>query len=398
MPGVTSKLLQRPCWIVHTNEKVHEVLREGLPQSPLYNGQITSIGPRYCPSIETKIVTFADKTSHQLFIEPEGATTHEMYLNGFSSSLPWEVQFEALRHIPALENVHAFRPGYAIEYDFFDPTQLNHTLESKLVKNLFLAGQVNGTTGYEEAAGQGLIAGINAHQNITGGEPFTLARNEAYIGVLIDDLVTCGVDEPYRMFTSRAEHRILLRQDDADMRLTEKGYRLGLATQERYELMCAKRKQVEDLTAFCREYTVKAVVINPVLEAHGMQPLTQGQRLHDLLLRPQLTMSILAEALPDLQSQIDKLEAARRDEIVEATEIAIKYRGYIERETLIADRVARLDNVTLKGKFDYSQIHQISTEARQKLQAIDPETVGQASRIPGVSPSDINILLVLLGR
>ena len=398
MPGVTSKLPQRPCWIVHTNEKVHEVLREGLPQSPLYNGQITSIGPRYCPSIETKIVTFADKTSHQLFIEPEGATTHEMYLNGFSSSLPWDVQIEALRHIPALENVHAFRPGYAIEYDFFDPTQLYHTLESKIVENLFLAGQVNGTTGYEEAAGQGLIAGINAYQRITGGEPFTLARNEAYIGVLIDDLVTCGVDEPYRMFTSRAEHRILLRQDDADMRLTEKGYRLGLATQERYELMCAKRRQVEDLTAFCREYTVKAVVINPVLEAHGMQPLTQGQRLHDLLLRPQLTMSILAEALPDLQSQIDKLEAARRDEIVEATEIAIKYRGYIERETLIADRVARLDNVTLKCKFDYSQIHQISTEARQKLQAIDPETVGQASRIPGVSPSDINILLVLLGR
>ena len=398
MPGVSSKLPQRPCWIVHTNEDVHEVLREGLPQSPLYNGQITSIGPRYCPSIETKIVTFADKTSHQLFIEPEGARTHEMYLNGFSSSLPWEVQFEALRRIPALKNVHAFRPGYAIEYDFFDPTQLNHTLESKLVKNLFLAGQVNGTTGYEEAAGQGLIAGINAHQNITGGEPFTLARNEAYIGVLIDDLVTCGVDEPYRMFTSRAEHRILLRQDDADMRLTEKSYRLGLATHERYELMCAKRTQVEELTAFCREYTVKTAVINPVLEAHGMQPLSQGQRLHDLLLRPQLNMSILAEALPDLQARIDALEDARREEIVEATEIAIKYRGYIERETLIAERVARLDNVTLRGKFDYAQIHQISTEARQKLQAIDPETVGQASRIPGVSPSDINILLVLLGR
>ena len=321
-----------------------------------------------------------------------------MYLNGFSSSLPWEVQFEALRRIPALKNVHAFRPGYAIEYDFFDPTQLNHTLESKLVKNLFLAGQVNGTTGYEEAAGQGLIAGINANQNITGGEPFTLARNEAYIGVLIDDLVTCGVDEPYRMFTSRAEHRILLRQDDADMRLTEKSYRLGLATQERYELMCAKRTQVEELTAFCCEYTVKTAVINPVLEAHGMQSLSQGQRLHDLLLRPQLNMSILAEALPDLQARIDALEDARREEIVEATEIAIKYRGYIERETLIAERVARLDNVTLRGKFDYAQIHQISTEARQKLQAIVPETVGQASRIPGVSPSDINILLVLLGR
>ena len=398
LPGVTSELPQRPCWIVHTNEKVHEVLREGLPQSPLYNGQITSIGPRYCPSIETKIVTFADKTSHQLFIEPEGATTHEMYLNGFSSSLPWEVQIEALRHIPALRDVHAFRPGYAIEYDFFDPTQLYHTLESKIIKNLFLAGQVNGTTGYEEAAGQGLIAGINAHNNVHGGQPFTLARNEAYIGVLIDDLVTCGVDEPYRMFTSRAEHRILLRQDDADMRLTEKGYRLGLATRTRFDLMCSKREQMDHLTAYCRETTVKTAAINPTLEALGMQPLTQGQRLHDLLLRPQLNMAILAEALSELRAQIDGLEDARRDEIVEAAEIAIKYRGYIERETLIADRVARLDNVTLRGKFDYSQIHQISTEARQKLQAIDPETVGQASRIPGVSPSDINILLVLLGR
>ena len=398
LPGIKSELPQRPCWIVHTNEQVHQVLQQGLPLSPLYNGQITSIGPRYCPSIETKIVTFADKTSHQLFIEPEGATTHEMYLNGFSSSLPWEVQIEALRHIPALKDVHAFRPGYAIEYDFFDPTQLSHTLESKIVKNLFLAGQVNGTTGYEEAAGQGLIAGINAHQNVTNGEPFTLARNEAYIGVLIDDLVTCGVDEPYRMFTSRAEHRILLRQDDADMRLTEKSYRLGLATAERYELMASKREQIDRLTDFCKHYTVKTALVNPTLETHCMQPLTQGQRLHDLLLRPQLNMSILAEALPELKAQIDSIEAQRREEIVEAAEIAIKYRGYIERETLIADRVARLDNVTLKGKFDYSQIHQISTEARQKLQAIDPETVGQASRIPGVSPSDINILLVLLGR
>ena len=315
MPGITSSLPQRPCWIVHTNEDVHAVLREGLPQSPLYNGQITSIGPRYCPSIETKIVTFADKTSHQLFIEPEGATTHEMYLNGFSSSLPWPIQIKALRHIPALRDVHAFRPGYAIEYDFFDPTQLYHTLESKVVKNLFLAGQVNGTTGYEEAAGQGLIAGINAHQRVTG--------NEAYIGVLIDDLVTRGVDEPYRMFTSRAEHRILLRQDDADMRLTEKGYRLGLATQERYGLMLAKREQIEALTTFCREFTVKAAVINPTLEALGMNALTQGQRLHDLLLRPQLNMAILAQALPELQDQIDRLEEARRQEIVEAAEIAI---------------------------------------------------------------------------
>ena len=398
LPGITSQLQQRPCWIVHTNEKVHEILHDGLPQSPLYNGQITSIGPRYCPSIETKIVTFADKTSHQLFIEPEGATTHEMYLNGFSSSLPWEVQIEALRQIPALRDVHAFRPGYAIEYDFFSPTQLNHTLESKIVKNLFLAGQVNGTTGYEEAAGQGLIAGINAHQNVTGGEPFSLARNEAYIGVLIDDLVTCGVDEPYRMFTSRAEHRILLRQDDADMRLTEKSYHLGLATQERYDLMCSKREQIEQLIAFSQQFTVKAVAINPMLEANGLQPLTQGQRLHDLLLRPQLGIELLATAIPELRAQLDHLEEARRDEIIEAAEIAIKYQGYIQRETLIADRVARLDNVTLKGKFDYAQIHQISTEARQKLQAIDPETVGQASRIPGVSPSDINILLALLGR
>ncbi len=396
--GVTSQLQQRPCWIVHTNEKVHEILHDGLSQSPLYNGQITSIGPRYCPSIETKIVTFADKTSHQLFIEPEGATTHEMYLNGFSSSLPWEVQIEALRQIPALRDVHAFRPGYAIEYDFFSPTQLKHTLESKIIKNLFLAGQVNGTTGYEEAAGQGLIAGINAHQNVTGGEPFTLARNEAYIGVLIDDLVTCGVDEPYRMFTSRAEHRILLRQDDADMRLTEKSYLLGLATQERYDLMCSKREQIEQLIAFSQQFTVKAAAINPMLEANGLQPLTQGQRLHDLLLRPQLGIELLATAIPELRAQLEQLEEARRDEIIEAAEIAIKYKGYIQRETLIADRVARLDNVTLKGKFDYTQIHQISTEARQKLQAIDPDTIGQASRIPGVSPSDINILLALLGR
>ena len=398
LPGIKSELPQRPCWIVHTNEQVHEVLQRGLPQSPLYNGQITSVGPRYCPSIETKIVTFADKTSHQLFIEPEGADTHEMYLNGFSSSLPWEVQFEALRLIPALRTVRAFRPGYAIEYDYFDPTQLLHTLESKIDKNLFLAGQVNGTTGYEEAAGQGLIAGINAHQNVSGGTPFTLARNEAYIGVLIDDLVTCGVDEPYRMFTSRAEHRILLRQDDADMRLTEKGYKIGLATQERYDLMVSKRDQVERLIAYCRDFTVKAAVINPTLEAMGMQPLAQGQRLHDLLLRPQLDFANLSQALPELRAQLDALEPARRDEIIEAATIAIKYRGYIERETQLADRVARLDNVTLKGKFDYSQILQISTEARQKLQAIDPDTVGQASRIPGVSPSDINILLVLLGR
>ena len=300
--------------------------------------------------------------------------------------------------MPAFRDVRVYRPGYAIEYDCFDPTQLKHTLESKIIDGLFLAGQVNGTTGYEEAAGQGLVAGINAALKCDGTKTFVMHRDESYIGVLIDDLVTCGVDEPYRMFTSRAEHRILLRQDDADMRLTEKSYRLGLATQERYDLMVAKKEQIDGLTTFCRDYTVKAAIINPVLEAQGMQPLTQGQRLHDLLLRPQLNMAILAEALPELQQRIDALEEARREEIVEATEIAIKYRGYIERETQLAERVGRLDNVTLKGKFDYSQIQQISTEARQKLQAIDPETVGQASRIPGVSPSDINILLVLLGR
>jgi len=398
LPNEHSTLRKRSCWIIHTNEAVHEVLRRGLPQSPLYNGQITSIGPRYCPSIETKIVTFADKTSHQLFIEPEGETTHEMYLNGFSSSLPWEVQIEALRCIPALRNVHAYRPGYAIEYDYFDPTQLRHTLETKLVSGLFFAGQVNGTTGYEEAAGQGIVAGINAHQHVTGGEPFTLERDEAYTGVLIDDLVTRGVDEPYRMFTSRAEHRILLRQDNADMRLTERAYHLGLATRERYELMTSKREQANQLTEWCHNHTVHATDVNPYLEAHGMQPLKQGTRLHDLLLRPQLSMAMLAEALPALQEQIGNIENRRRDEIVEAAEIAIKYRGYIDREEQIAERVARLDHVTLRGKFDYSQITQISTEARQKLQRIDPETVGQASRIPGVSPSDINILLVLLGR
>ena len=398
MPGERRSLRQRPCWIVYTNDEVHRVLHEGLPYSPLYNGQIQSVGPRYCPSIETKLVTFPDKDSHQLFIEPEGETTQEMYLNGFSSSMPWDVQIEALSKIPALRNAQIYRPGYAIEYDFFDPRQLTHSLETKLVKNLFFAGQVNGTTGYEEAAGQGLVAGINAHQKVEGKEPFVLGRDEAYIGVLIDDLVTKGVDEPYRMFTSRAEHRILLRQDDADMRLTEKSYRLGLATQERYDLMCSKREQIEQFTAFSQQFSVKANVINPMLEAHGLQPLTQGQRLHDLLLRPQLNIKMLAEALPELQAQLDKMEEARRDEIIEAAEIAIKYQGYIERETLIADRVARLDNVTLKGKFEYSQIHQISTEARQKLQAIDPDTVGQAARIPGVSPSDINILLALLGR
>lgn len=398
LPGVKSNLKQRPCYIVFTNEKVHEVLREGLPESPLYNGQIQSIGPRYCPSIETKIVTFADKTSHQLFIEPEGETTHEMYLNGFSSSLPWHIQFEALSHIPALAGVQAYRPGYAIEYDFFDPTQLTHTLETKLVKNLFFAGQVNGTTGYEEAAGQGLVAGINAHQKASGGEPFVLARNEAYIGVLIDDLVTKGVDEPYRMFTSRAEHRILLRQDDADMRLTERSYRLGLATEERYRVMCRKRDMIEKLIDFARNYSVKSSLINSHLEERGLQPLKQGAKLYDLILRPQLTIVALADMIDDLAVLIQSLDEDLRPEVVEAAEIKIKYNGYIAREEMIADKLSRLDKVKIKGKFDYSKILQISTEGRQKLEKIDPETIGQASRIPGISPSDINILLLLLGR
>lgn len=398
LPYVRSRLRQRSCWIVNTNEQVHQVLHDSLDESPLYNGQITSVGPRYCPSIETKIVTFADKDSHQLFIEPEGETTNESYLNGFSSSLPWNVQIEALSHIPALADAHIYRPGYAIEYDFFDPTQLNHTLETKLVRGLYFAGQVNGTTGYEEAAGQGLVAGVNAHQQIVGGEPFVLARDEAYIGVLIDDLVTKGVDEPYRMFTSRAEHRILLRQDDADMRLTERAYRLGLATQQRYELMCTKRETIDHLTTYLAESTVRPEQINAALEAAGSQPLRQGQKLYDLILRPQVSISMLCECLPELRSRVEDIESARRDEIIEATEIRIKYKGYIEREQMVADKLQRLERVRIKGKFDYLSIHQISTEGRQKLAAIDPETIGQASRIPGISPSDINILLLLLGR
>ena len=398
LPEVRSELKQRPCWIVYTNDEVHQVLHEGLPYSPLYNGQIQSVGPRYCPSIETKLVTFPDKDSHQLFIEPEGETTHEMYLNGFSSSMPWDVQIEALSRIPALRNAQVYRPGYAIEYDFFDPRQLTHNLETKLVKNLFFAGQVNGTTGYEEAAGQGLVAGINAHQNVTGGEPFILARDEAYIGVLIDDLVTKGVDEPYRMFTSRAEHRILLRQDDADMRLTPRGYEIGLATQERYDLMVSKRTQVDDLVQFARDFSVKASIINPLLEKAGLQTLKQGQKLYDLLLRPQFDIQILAQFIPALQERIDTLEDDRRDEIIEAAEIKIKYHGYIQREEMIAEKIGRLEELRIKGKFDYSTILQLSTEARQKLEKIDPETIGQASRIPGISPSDINILLVLMGR
>ena len=398
LPGVRSELRQRPCWIVFTNEEVHQVLHEGLPYSPLYNGQIQSVGPRYCPSIETKLVTFPDKDSHQLFIEPEGETTQEMYLNGFSSSMPWDVQIEAISHIPALRDAQVYRPGYAIEYDFFDPRQLTHTLETKLVKNLYFAGQVNGTTGYEEAAGQGLVAGINAHQKVRGKEPFVLARDEAYIGVLIDDLVTKGVDEPYRMFTSRAEHRILLRQDDADMRLTPRAYELGLASLERYELMVSKREQVDDLVEFTRNFSVKAAIINPALEEAGYQPLKQGQKLYDLLLRPQFDIQLLAQFIPALQEKLDTLEQARREEIIEAAEIKIKYHGYIQREEMIAEKIGRLERLYIKDKFDYSTILQLSTEARQKLEKINPETIGQASRIPGISPSDINILLVLMGR
>ena len=398
LPTVSRTLKQRPCWIVYTSPEVHEVLREGLPDSPLYNGQIQSIGPRYCPSIETKIVTFADKDMHQLFLEPEGETTQEYYLNGFSSSLPLNVQIGALSKIPALSEAQIYRPGYAIEYDFFDPTQLRHTLETKLVEGLFFAGQVNGTTGYEEAAGQGLIAGINAHQRVAGKEPFVLGRDEAYIGVLIDDLVTKGVDEPYRMFTSRAEYRILLRQDDADMRLTPCGYELGLASQERYDLMVRKREQRDALVEFTRAFSVKAAKINGYLESLGLSPLKQSQRLYDLILRPQLNIAMLAEQIPHLKEEIEKIEEARREEIVEAAEILIKYQGYIDRERLIAEKISRLENVKLRGKINYMEVNAISTEARQKLTKIDPETVAQAARIPGISPSDINILLLLLGR
>ncbi len=398
MPGVGRTLRQRPCWIVYTNDEVHHVLHDALPESPLYNGQITSIGPRYCPSIETKIVTFADKSSHQLFIEPEGETTHEVYLNGFSSSLPWQVQIEALQHIPAFEHVHVLRPGYAIEYDFFDPTQLTHTLETKLVQNLFFAGQVNGTTGYEEAAGQGLVAGVNAHRKINGLPPFTLSRDQAYIGVLIDDLVTKGVDEPYRMFTSRAEHRILLRQDDADMRLTQLGHDIGLASDERLNHMLAKKGHMQRLREFIEQYSVKPAQVNEQLDGVGQSPLRQGCKLLELVLRPQLAIAQLAQWLPELTDVINTVDATLRDEVVEAVEIGLKYQGYIEREQLVADKLARLEQVRLRGRFNYADLHQLSTEARQKLERIDPETVGQASRIPGISPSDISVLLLLLGR
>ncbi|QCD38622.1 MULTISPECIES: tRNA uridine-5-carboxymethylaminomethyl(34) synthesis enzyme MnmG [Duncaniella] len=399
LPNIHRKLRQRPCHTVYTNTETHRILREGLPFSPLYNGQIQSIGPRYCPSIETKIVTFADKDEHQLFLEPEGEVTNEYYLNGFSSSLPIDVQIRALETVPALRNVHIFRPGYAIEYDFFDPTQLYHTLETKLVSGLYFAGQVNGTTGYEEAAGQGLIAGINAALKVKGAEPFTLARDEAYIGVLIDDLVTKGVDEPYRMFTSRAEYRILLRQDDADMRLTPRGHAIGLATDYRFNEMESKRRQRDSLIEFCREFSVKASLINPYLESIGEQPLKQGVKLHDLILRPGLTVEILAKGIGPFAEFIkENIEEARRQEIIEAAEILMKYQGYIQREQQIADKLRRLENLTIRGKIDYASLTALSTEARQKLERINPETIAQASRIPGISPADINILLLLMGR
>lgn len=398
LPQVRRCLKQRQCFTVYTNQQTHDILRRGLPDSPLYNGQIKSIGPRYCPSIETKIVTFADKQEHQLFLEPEGEDTQEFYLNGFSSSLPLDVQVEAMQSVPALADVQIYRPGYAIEYDFFDPTQLHHTLETKLIKGLYFAGQVNGTTGYEEAAGQGLIAGINAHNSVAGKPAFVLGRDEAYIGVLIDDLVTKGVDEPYRMFTSRAEYRILLRQDDADMRLTARGYEIGLATAERYNLMLSKRMQRDALIEFTKEFSVKPSLINAALESLGTVPLKQGVKLHDLILRPQLTIKMLAPHIKALSDHLDSIEEQRRDEIIEAAEILIKYQGYIDREQLIADKIRRLEGMKLAGKLNYSEIKALSTEARQKLERINPETVAQASRIPGISPSDVNILLLMLGR
>jgi tRNA uridine 5-carboxymethylaminomethyl modification enzyme len=397
LPDVQRTLEQRSCWITYTSEEVHEALREGLDESPLYNGQIKSIGPRYCPSIETKIVTFSDKTSHQLFLEPEGVNTHEYYLNGFSSSLPLQTQLKALQLVPAFRNVHIFRPGYAIEYDFFDPTQLEATLETKMVKNLFFAGQINGTTGYEEAAGQGLIAGINAHINCHGGSPFTLRRDEAYIGVLIDDLITKGVDEPYRMFTSRAEYRILLRQDNADERLTEKGYELGLAKTERLNFYHQKVENVRKIKEFTKNFSVKADRINPYLESIGTAPLKQGVKLVDLLSRPHIDLQIMAKEIGPLRDLLDTI-TDRKEEVIESADIKIKYSGYIKREQIIADKITRLEDISIKDRFNYNEIQSLSTEARHKLTRINPETIAQAGRIPGVSPNDISVLLVLLGR
>lgn len=391
------QLRQLPCWTCYTNKEVHDTLRSGLADSPLYNGQIQSIGPRYCPSIETKLVTFPDKEQHPLFLEPEGETTNEMYLNGFSSSMPMEVQIAALRKIPALRDAKVYRPGYAIEYDFFDPTQLDHSLESKIIKGLFLAGQVNGTTGYEEAGGQGTIAGINAAIRCGGGEPFILHRDEAYIGVLIDDLVTKGVDEPYRMFTSRAEYRILLRQDDADARLTEKAYNLGLAKRDRYDWWMQKKEATESIINFCATTHVKPKDINAALESLGTTPLREGCKLIDLVARPQINLQNLSELVPELKQLIASLPN-RNDETAEAAEIKMKYKGYIERERIVADKMRRLENIKIKGHFNYLEMEQLSTEARQKLAKINPDTLAQASRIPGVSPSDINIMLVLMKR
>ena len=390
-------LPQLPCWTCETNAKVHEVLRRGLPQSPLYNGQIQSIGPRYCPSIETKIVTFPDREKHPLFLEPEGLDNNELYLNGFSSSLPMDIQLEALRQIPCFRDIKVFRPGYAIEYDFFDPTQLKHSLESKIIEGLFFAGQVNGTTGYEEAAGQGMIAGINAALKCSSGEAFKLGRDEAYIGVLIDDLVTKGVDEPYRMFTSRAEYRILLRQDNADVRLTPYAEKLGTATAERASRYHEKKKHIDEIIRFCHDFPIKAPRINPFLESIGSTPLSGGCRLSDLINRPQISLLNLAEQVKPLAMLFDGI-SVDREEIIEAAEIEMKYSGYIYRERAMAEKMQRLEAIRIRGRFNYAELTQISTEGRQKLAAIDPETLAQASRIPGVSPSDISVLLVLLGR
>lgn len=390
-------LKQLPCWTCYTNKKVHETLKSGLADSPLYNGQIQSTGPRYCPSIETKLVTFPDKDQHPLFLEPEGEDTNEMYLNGFSSSMPMNIQLNALHEIPALRDAKIYRPGYAIEYDYFDPTQLKHSLESKIIKGLFFAGQVNGTTGYEEAGGQGTVAGINAALHCVGDKTFEMNRDESYIGVLIDDLTTKGVDEPYRMFTSRAEYRILLRQDDADARLTEKAYELGIAKRNRYDWWIEKKEAIGRIIEFCANYPIKKDEINPKLEALGTTPLRAGCKLIDLIARPHLNLTNLSEIIPDLKAALET-PANRKEEITEAAEIKMKYKGYIERERLIADKMHRLEDIKIKGRFNYSELHEISTEGRQKLERIDPETLAQASRIPGVSPSDINVMLVLLGR
>ena len=390
-------LKQLPCWTCYTNKKVHETLKSGLADSPLYNGQIQSTGPRYCPSIETKLVTFPDKDQHPLFLEPEGEDTNEMYLNGFSSSMPMDIQLNALHEIPALRDAKIYRPGYAIEYDYFDPTQLKHSLESKIIKGLFFAGQVNGTTGYEEAGGQGTVAGINAALHCVGDKTFEMNRDESYIGVLIDDLTTKGVDEPYRMFTSRAEYRILLRQDDADARLTEKAYELGIAKRDRYDWWIEKKEAIGRIIEFCANYPIKKDEINSKLEALGTTPLRAGCKLIDLIARPHLNLTNLSEIIPDLKAALET-PANRKEEITEAAEIKMKYKGYIERERLIADKMHRLEDIKIKGRFNYSELHEISTEGRQKLERIDPETLAQASRIPGVSPSDINVMLVLLGR